>query len=116
MARPRKDKIAVGKPVAFRLPLDEYERFALKVKESGLSQSEYFRRAIIANEAIIVAARVETEDERRHLFLVQKASNNLNQLAHVMNYARVKGKIDRTLCIELLTRLDLLTHYLRASL
>lgn len=116
MARPRKDKEQVGKPVAFRLPLHEYERFQQKVAESGLTASEFFRRAVIANDTTVIAAPTETAADRRQLFIVSKASNNLNQLAHVMNYARVKGAVDRELCIELLTKLDLISRYLKASL
>ncbi len=116
MARPRKDKSEVGRPVSFRLPLHEYERFAEKVRDSGLTQSEFFRRAVIDNETTVIAAPVQTETERRQLFIVSKASNNLNQLAHVMNYARVKGDIDRKLCIEVMANLDLIARYLKATL
>jgi len=116
MSRPRKEKNEVGKPVSFRLPLDEYERFAQKVKESGLTKSEFFRRAVIANETTVVAAPVQTETERRQLFIISKASNNLNQLAHVMNSARAEKKIDLELCIDLLTQLELISRYLKATL
>lgn len=115
MARPRKDKSQLGKPVAFRLPLHEYERFKQKVKESGLTQSEFFRRAIIDNETTVVAVPVQSETDQRSLFIMSKVSNNLNQLAHVMNAARLKGIIDRELCTDLFAKLDLILRYLKAS-
>ena len=116
MARPRKDKTQVGKPVAFRLPVHEYERFQQKVKESGLTQSEFFRRAVIANETTVIASPAQSETDRRQLFIISKASNNLNQLAYVMNCARLKGDIDRELCVEILAKLDLIYRYLKATL
>lgn len=81
-----------------------------------MTPSEFFRRAVIDNETIIVAAPVQTEDERRQLFLISKASNNLNQLAHALNYARVKCLLDRKLCIDLLMKLDIICGYLKTTL
>lgn len=116
MARPKSDKPKLAKVVSARLTDEQSDNFSKRLELSGLNESEYIRRAILGDETIIVAAPVQTEAHRRQLFIVSKASNNLNQLAHVMNSARVKGEIDRALCIDLLSKLDLISRYLKATL
>lgn len=115
MARPKNDRPKLAKIVSARLTDEQNADFLKRLELSGLTESEYIRRAILGDETTIIAAPVQTEADRRQLFIISKASNNLNQLAHVMNYARVKGDIDRDLCIELLTKLDLISRYLKAS-
>lgn len=116
MARPKTDRPKLNKIISLRLTDEQYADFLKNLELSGLKESEYMRRCIIGDETTIIAAPKQTEVDRRHLFINSKASNNLNQLAHVMNYARVKGAIDRELCIDLLTKLDLISRYLKASL
>lgn len=115
MARPKVAKTK-KKIVAFRVTEDEENVVLKKLECTGVKVSDYARHAFINSQAEIVAAPVQSEVDRRQLFIISKASNNLNQLAHVMNAARLKGDIDRELCIDLLTKLDLISRYLKASL
>lgn len=116
MARPKSDKPKLTKIVSARLTDEQNEDFLKRLKLSGLKESEYIRRAILGDETTIIAAPVQSETDRRQLFVISKASNNLNQLAHVMNTARLQGAIDRELCIDLLAKLDRISRYLKASL
>lgn len=115
MARPLSNRPKLTKIISLRLTDEQYADFLKKLDLSGLNESEYMRRAIIGDETTIVAAPVQTETSRRLLFIISKVSNNLNQLAHVINVARLKGVINRELYIELLTKLDLILRYLKAS-
>lgn len=115
MARPKSDRPKLTNTISVRLTDQQHADFLEKLAPSGLSESDWIRRAILANETTIVAVPLQTEPSRRLLFIISKVSNNLNQLAHVMNAARLKGVIDRDLCIELLTKLDLILRYLKAS-
>ena len=116
MARPTTIKPKLTKTMAFRCTDTDYKTADRNLKLAGLKLSEFLRRTLINNETTIMAAPVQTEAERRQLFIISKASNNLNQLAHAMNSARLKGDIDQALCIDLLTKLDLIARHLKATL
>lgn len=116
MARPKSDRPKLTKTISARLTDEQHADFLKKLEPSGLTESEYVRRAILGDETTIIAAPIRTEADRRLLFINSKASNNLNQLAHAVNYARVKGDFDQKLCLDLLIRLDLISRYMKASL
>lgn len=115
MARPKTDGPKLTKIISLRLTDEQYADFLKNLELSGLKESEYMRRCIIGDETTIIAAPKQTEVDLRHLFITSKASNNLNQVAHVINYARVKGTIDRALFIDLIEKLDMILRYLKAS-
>jgi hypothetical protein len=115
MARPKIDRPKLTKTISVRLTDEQHADFLKKLAPSGLNESQWMRRAILANETAIIAAPVQTEADRRLLFINSKASNNVNQLAHAVNYARIKGDLNEKLCLDLLTRLDLILHYMKAS-
>ena len=66
-----------------------------KVKESGLTPSKFFRKAIIENQTIVVnkQKKLLSPGHRQILFLLAQESNNVNQIALNLNVARKSGKL-----------------------
>jgi hypothetical protein len=101
--------------VAFRLSKTDYESYKAKVMESGLTPSDFFRKAVITNKTQIISKAV-SQDKKHLLFLVNKASNNLNQLAHRANSAHQAEFIDPRLYEGLLVMLSNISHELKEAL
>ena len=80
---------------AFRLPISVANWWNEKIEKSGLgNKSAFFRAAVQQNKTEVIAKPVTSADQKRAIFLLQKASNNLNQLAHLANRQRLAGKLN----------------------
>lgn len=80
---------------AFRLPISVANWWNQKIEKSGLgNKSAFFRAAVQENKTEVIAKSVTSADQKRAIFLLQKASNNLNQLAHLANGQRLAGKLN----------------------
>lgn len=98
--RPKKaESERVPHGYSFRLNDADDEEFQSQIARSGLTESEYIRRAVVKNETTIIGdaggkqrvtriAKPANPDVRRLLFLAAQTSNNCNQLAHAINVAR----------------------------
>ena len=95
---PSSDKPATAKEksivISFRLSETAYEPYKLPVETSGLSRSEFFRKLFNDTESkvVITEKKVNTEDYNEYLRIVNKISNNINQLARLLNGAEKAGK------------------------
>ena len=79
---------------AFRLPISVANWWNEKIEKSGLgNKSAFFRAAVQENKTEIIAKPSASTDQKRAIFLLQKASNNLNQLAHLANSQCLSGKL-----------------------
>lgn len=80
--------------ISFRLSKTAYEPYKLPVERSGLGRSAFFRKLFSDTESKVVIAekKVNTEDYNEYLHLVNKISNNINQLARLLNGAEKAGK------------------------
>lgn len=101
----------LAKPVSFRLTEADHAAYLAKVRSSGLTPSEFFRDAVLTNRTQVVA--VDREVRRQILFLVAKASNNLNQLAHRVHTDHVAGKVGEATYLSVLGELEALAAELR---
>ena len=116
MGRPKKDDAAkLTATVSVRLTAADKAAYTGKVAASGLSESTFFRRAVIENKTQIVARPKASADTRRLLYVVNKAGNNLNQLAHRINADHLAGKIHADTYERLLVDLDAISLYFRAT-
>lgn len=81
--------------ISFRVAVQEYEPFRVPVQQSKLSRSEFFRQLFVENKSkvVITEKRERTEDYTKYLNLVNKISNNLNQLAKLLNTAEKAGTV-----------------------
>ncbi len=76
--------------VSLRLSRDEFSPFEQQIKESKLSRSAFFRRLVLDKKNFIT---IEVKDTRQLLYLFNKSSNNINQLAFKVNVAHKNGRI-----------------------
>lgn len=117
MARPLKEETPLEGIVSTRLQGQDYQEFITEFQKSGLSRSEYLRKAVLRRETTIVAVEKKTgDDQRQKIFLMKKSSNNLNQLAHQANAAHKSGKISEALYKEILSSLDIANRQMKAFL
>src|ERR1700730_9181334 len=114
MARAPKGDDALTERVAFRLTSADYAAYKKKVAASGLKPSEFFRDCVLTNRTEIIARPVMDDERRQALFLLSKASNNINQLAHRANADQVAGIIGDRTYRDVLDSLNSLFGYLKA--
>lgn len=113
--RPKADR-ALGKPVSTRLTDEQWRVFVDKVQRSGLSPSEFLRDCILTNRTQVVARPRSTVERQRIMYVINKTGNNLNQLAHVANSARVSGRLSEPTFAALVDELEMITQLLKAHL
>lgn len=84
-ARQNKDIV-----VSFRLMRDEFSLFEEQIKVSRLSRSAFFRKLALSKSDSV---HIEVKDTSKLLYLFNKSSNNINQLALKINSAHKNGII-----------------------
>jgi hypothetical protein len=115
MARPKKDSAEkLGKPISFRPTVVEEEIVLKKIAASGLTKSAFFRECVLTNRTQIIARPKTSHDKSRLLYLFNKTSNNINQLAHKTNLAHKEGTVSSELYKKLLLELHSLSHLMKA--
>ena len=67
---------------SFRLSLEAHQRINDQAAAAGISPRAWLDQAILANRTEIVARVRPTPDYKALIFQVNKAGNNLNQIAH----------------------------------
>lgn len=110
MGRKCKGSSPANRSFAFRL--ESSARTAAlekKIAVSGLSASEYFRQLCDQEKTVIAPL---SPHKARAVFLLNKASNNLNQLAHRANAAHQAGKLDQHSLSLIATELQKLNDFL----
>lgn len=115
MARQKKHGEAT-KPVSFRLTESERLAYLAKCEAAGLSPSDFFRDCVLTNRTQIVARRKPSADRQRVLYLVNKAGNNLNQMAHRANSLHLAGKLTEEVFDSMIYELELIARYMKATL
>lgn len=71
--------------VAFRLTKSEFQPYIEPLRKSGLSRSSFFRRVFVEHDAVIHVRERAHPDYQHLIFCMNKAGNNLNQLARKIN-------------------------------
>ena len=113
MARPEKsDAEKLTKTIAFRLTDGDYREYQKKFSASGLTQSEFFRLHVLSNTTQVIARPAASSDAKRAVFLLQKASNNLNQLAHRANAEHIAKKLSEGSFIAIIEQLRQLNAFM----
>lgn len=87
-----KDKV-----VAFRLSQDDFAQFEEKLAASNMKKSEFFREVFLNANVNITLNSAPSKDLRRLTYLFNKASNNINQIAHQLNSAHLSGQVSERL-------------------
>ncbi len=117
MARPRKHKDVLEDRISFRLTRAESLLYKAKVQASGLNQAEFFRECVLGNKTEVIARPPKaTADVQRMLFLFNKSSNNLNQLAHRVNADNMAGGVSEETYEAVLHQLEMIALYMKAMI
>ena len=80
--------------ITFRLSQSEFEPYEKLINESGLKTSKVMREVFIAKAGKVELPKTQSKDSKRLLFLANKASNNINQLARKLNMDHNKGIVN----------------------
>jgi hypothetical protein len=107
---------SLSKRLNFRIDEATYAAFEAKVSAANLTRSEFFRDIVLNNKTQVIARKISTDHTKQALFLINKASNNINQLAKAANTAQQSGKITDKLYRSLLESLDQQNQLLQAFL
>ena len=113
MAKPKKADKEETVTFSFRLPISVANWWNEKIAKSGLgNKSAFFRDAVQQNKTEVIAKPAATADQKRAVFLLQKASNNLNQLAHLANSQRLAGKLNEATFSLICSQLQQLNQFM----
>ncbi|MBG6246693.1 molybdopterin-guanine dinucleotide biosynthesis protein MobC (plasmid) [Candidatus Symbiopectobacterium sp. 'North America'] len=105
-AKKTKDRV-----LTCRVSNEDFEKLEQMIAEAGMSKSEYFRDVVINRKAEI---NVVVKDMQSLIFYYNKASNNLNQVAHKANSAHLENRMSDSLYGRILNALiDIRTLLLR---
>lgn len=123
MARPKKDEVdKLTEVMHFRVSKKVRDAFIQKHIESNLTISEFLRELLDdKNEKVTIIAKERKEktplDVRRVVFLANKTSNNINQLAHKVNSHHMAGLVNDKLYEDILRSLcftnEILSGFIR---
>ena len=113
MARPKKsDDEKLSKVISFRTQMDVFLEFERQCVAANLTQSELHRDYVTKNRVEVIARPKVSSDAKRAVFLLQKASNNLNQLAHRANADSMNNLISEETYAAVLDQLKQLNQYM----
>lgn len=93
------------KIITFRLSDSEYEPYEKKLKKLNMTKSSFFREVFITKSDSVHIAKEKTQDNKRLLFLANKSSNNINQIAKKLNSAYRSGVVTEKVYLETLNNL-----------
>jgi hypothetical protein len=100
----------------FRVSHELYSEFETKFNLSGMkNKSEFFRDIILRNKTQFIV-RNNTDNTKQALYLLNKSSNNINQLARAANIANKTGKISDNTYISFIESINEHNNLLRALL
>lgn len=117
MPRPTKAEAdSLTQRINFRLTERDHDAFKARVTASGLTESGFFRECVLTNKTEVIAKERRTDEQEKILFIVRKASNNINQIAHRLHSDSLAEKIDEATYIATLENLQQLSQYLKATL
>lgn len=113
MARPIKSEIEkLNSTISFRTTDAEYLEFKRQCDAAGFTQSELFRDYTAKNKLQVIARQKATPDAKRAVFLLQKASNNINQLAHLANAEHRANKLSEDTFAAIIGQLQQLNQFM----
>ncbi len=112
---PRKPKVST-RTVSFRLTLSDYAAYLAKARDAGVNPSQFFRDAVLTNKTQVIARVQPSSDKRLLIYLFNKASNNLNQLAHKANAAELACTVTPATYAKILAELQTLANVMKEAI
>ncbi len=103
-------------PASFRLSVTAHAKLFESAAAAGISTRSWLEQAVLENKTQIVAKPKLHPDLRELLYQVNKAGNNVNQLAHRFNSLALKGAIPSTEVTVALSELLRISQTLQEAL
>lgn len=107
-----KEKSELTRVYSFRTTEEGGAAWDKKIARSGYTKSEFFRKAVQDNQTEIIEKPAATRDAKRAVFLLAKASNNINQIAHRANAEHRAGRISEATFSAILDQLQRLNQFM----
>lgn len=104
------------KTVTFRVPEGDYAALLQRCSDANMKPSEFLRDVVLANRTRIVPRKKPGLDVVKVAFQIQKAGNNLDQIAHQLQAARLAGAVSDAVFERAANQLFLLNAYLSSTL
>lgn len=82
-----------SKVASFRLRTEAHDTIIARAKEAGISPRAWLEDAILTNRTQIIAKPAKHPDLKGLLFQINRAGNNLNQIAHTLHGLRLANKL-----------------------
>lgn len=106
------DKKRLNKVVAIRLNSEEYDSIKDKFQKTNLKDSALFRELLLSKSNQIELKKEDNKDYSRAVFLINKTSNNINQLAKAINTAYRSETVSEGLFLSYLKELQAIQNNL----
>ena len=113
---PMADEEKKSKTISFRVLESVYADFENQCKAANMTKSELFRDYIAKNKVQVIARPAPSRDAKRSVLLLQKASNNINQLAHRANTDSLTGLLSDESYREFTYQLEKLNKFMLAQM
>ena len=115
VAKAKTDEEKLGKTISFRVIEHVYADFENQRKAANMTKSELFRDYIAQNKVQVIARPAPSRDAKRAVFLIQKTSNNINQLAHRANAEHLAGVLSEETFLAISNQLGQIATMLQDS-
>jgi CRISPR/Cas system CSM-associated protein Csm3 (group 7 of RAMP superfamily) len=100
----------------FRLTEADFAEFDEKLKQTGMTASEFFRDVFLNSKITFNVKQAKPVDYHRLVFIYNKAGNNINQLAHKVNADHRGGLISESVHLKWLNKLASVESLLLAGI
>lgn len=91
--------------ISFRLTKSEFKPYKQIIETTSLSKTEFFRKIFLSGKYEFHVNECKPKEYKKIIFLLNKSSNNLNQLARKLNQTHKTGIVSESLYKETLNRL-----------
>ncbi|MGR3990476.1 mobilization protein [Vibrio harveyi] len=103
--------------IIFRVTEDEKKAFLKKVEDAQTTASDLLRERVLKDEYFIVAREPKASiDKQKLLYLYNKTSNNMNQLAHQANSHNQAGTLNDQQFKQILVNLITIRNLLKSGI
>ena len=91
--------------ITFRMTAEEFKPFKKEIEAANVTKSSFFRQLVLAKKEFVVETKETPKEKKRLIFLANKVSNNLNQLAKKVHQSHRADVVDKNLYIRTLNAL-----------
>jgi hypothetical protein len=105
------------KSIIFRVTEAEKNAFKEKVSDSQMTASDLLRERVLKEEYFIVAREPKASlDKKKLIYLYNKTSNNMNQLAHQANRYNQQGTLSQKQFNDIVSTLTTIRNLLKEGI